>query len=77
MFAAMLVLAYVAPIAIWAAGGLSAWILLSLLSAPLAVRLMRTVGTRTDGPALNGALAASGQLLALFSLLLAAGVLAS
>ena len=33
--------------------------------------------TRTDGPALNGALAATGRLLAVFSLLLAGGVLLS
>jgi 1,4-dihydroxy-2-naphthoate polyprenyltransferase len=77
LFAAMLVLTFAAPIAIWAAGGLSAWILLALLSAPLAVPLMRTVGTRTDGPSLNRALAGTGQLLALYSLLLAAGVLSS
>jgi 1,4-dihydroxy-2-naphthoate octaprenyltransferase len=77
LFAAMVALAFAAPIAIWAAGGLSAWILLSLLSAPLAVPLLRTVFERTDGVSLNRALAATGQLLALFSLLLAAGVLAS
>ena len=77
LFAAMLVLAFLAPIVIWAAGGLSAWILIALLSAPLAVPLMRTVGTRTDGPSLNKALAGTGQLLAIYSLLLAAGVLAS
>ena len=39
--------------------------------------LARTVLTRVDGPSLNTALARSGALLALFSLLLAAGVLAS
>ena len=39
--------------------------------------LVRTVRTRTDGPALNEALAATGRLLAVFSLLLAAGVLLS
>ncbi|MEA2427578.1 MAG: 1,4-dihydroxy-2-naphthoate polyprenyltransferase [Thermoleophilaceae bacterium] len=77
LFAAMLAVAYLSPIAIWAAGGLSAWILLPLLTLPLAVRLWRIVNTRTDGPSLNGALAATGQLLALFSILLAAGVLAS
>jgi 1,4-dihydroxy-2-naphthoate octaprenyltransferase len=77
LFAAMLVVTYAAPVAIWAAGGLSAWILLALLSAPLAVPLMRTVGTRTDGPSLNAALAGTGRLLAVYSLLLAAGVLAS
>jgi 1,4-dihydroxy-2-naphthoate octaprenyltransferase len=77
LFAAMLLVSFAAPIAIWAAGGLSAWILLALLAAPLAVPLMRSVGTRTDGPSLNRALAACGQLLALYSILLAAGVLAS
>jgi hypothetical protein len=35
------------------------------------------VSTRTDGPALNGALAGTGRLLAVFSLLLSAGVLLS
>jgi 1,4-dihydroxy-2-naphthoate octaprenyltransferase len=77
LFAAMLVLAFAAPVVIWLAGGLSAWILLSLAAVPLAVPLARTVSTRTDGPALNGALAGTGRLLAVFSVLLAAGVLAS
>src|SRR3954464_14108823 len=77
LFAAMLVLAFASPVAIWLAGGLSAWILLSLLTIPLALRLNGIVFRRVDGPALNGALAGTGQLLALFSLLLAAGVLAS
>ena len=56
---------------------LSAWVLLPLLTIPLAVPLVRTVRTRTDGAALNGALAATGQLLGIFSLLLAIGVLVS
>ena len=77
LFDAMLLLSFVAPIAIWAAGGLTAWVLLALLSLPLAVPLRRTVATRTDGPSLNGALAGTGRLLAVFSLLLAIGVLAS
>src|SRR4051812_25543485 len=77
LFAAMLLLAFISPIVIWAAGGLSAWILLALLAAPLAVPLMHVVGTRTDGPSLNGALAACGRLLAIYSILLSAGVLAS
>jgi 1,4-dihydroxy-2-naphthoate octaprenyltransferase len=53
------------------------WLLLVWLSAPLAPPLVRTVATRTDGPALNGALAHSGRLLAAFSVLLAAGLLLS
>jgi 1,4-dihydroxy-2-naphthoate octaprenyltransferase len=77
LFTVMLLLAYVAPIVIWLAGGLSAWILLCLLTLPLALRLRGVVGTRTDGPSLNGALAGTGRLLALYSILLAAGVLAS
>jgi 1,4-dihydroxy-2-naphthoate octaprenyltransferase len=52
-------------------------VLFPLLSLPLAVPLRRTVATRTDGPSLNAALAGSGRLLAVYSLLLAAGVLAS
>ena len=77
LFAVMVAAAFVVPVLIWAAGGLSAWVLLSLLAAPLAAPLVRTVATRADGPALNSALARTGVLLALFSLLLAAGVLAS
>ena len=77
LYAAMLVLAFAAPVAIWLAGGLSAWVLLALAALPLAPPLIRTVATRTDGPALNGALARTGALLALFSVLLAGGVLLS
>jgi 1,4-dihydroxy-2-naphthoate octaprenyltransferase len=77
LFALMIAIAFLSPIVIWLAGGLSAWLLLALVSAPLAPPLMRTVGTRTDGPALNGALADSGRVVAVFSMLLAAGVLLS
>ncbi len=51
------------------------WALLGLLSVPLAGPPMRAVRTRTDGPSLNAALAGTGALLALFSLLLSAGLL--
>ena len=50
---------------------------LALLAAPLVPALVRTVSSRTDGPSLNGALARCGALLALFSLLLSAGLLLS
>jgi 1,4-dihydroxy-2-naphthoate octaprenyltransferase len=71
----MLVVAFVVPIALIPA--LSAWLLLPLAALPLAPPLVRTVKDRTDGPALNGALAATGRLLAVFSVLLALGVLLS
>jgi 1,4-dihydroxy-2-naphthoate octaprenyltransferase len=77
LFAAMLAGSYATCVAIPAAGGLTWWLALPLLTLPLAVMLRATVATRTDGPALNGALADTGRLLAVFSLLLAAGVLLS
>jgi 1,4-dihydroxy-2-naphthoate polyprenyltransferase len=51
------------------------WALLALLSLPLAGRPARAVVNRTDGPALNAALAGTGALLAAFSVLLSAGLL--
>jgi len=51
------------------------WALLGFLSAPLIARPTRAVMTRTDGAALNQALAGTGALLALFSLLVSAGLL--
>jgi 1,4-dihydroxy-2-naphthoate octaprenyltransferase len=77
LFEAMLALAFAVPVLVWIAGGLSAWLLLALLALPVAVPLARTVATRRDGPSLNAALARTGALLAVFSLLLAAGVLLS
>ena len=75
VFAAMLVLAYVALPVIWAlSDALDAWLLLPLVSAPLAVPLARTLSARRDGPALNQLLADTGRLLAVFSVLLAAGL---
>src|SRR4051794_13122918 len=47
---------------------------LGFAAAPLALRPVRAVMTRTDGPALNGALAGSGALLGAFSLLVAVGL---
>jgi 1,4-dihydroxy-2-naphthoate polyprenyltransferase len=51
------------------------WPLLGLLALPLAIGPLRTMSNRTDGPALNAALAATGALLAAFSLLVSAGLL--
>jgi 1,4-dihydroxy-2-naphthoate octaprenyltransferase len=75
LFTAMVVVAFVIPVALVPA--LSAWLLLPLAALPLAPPLIRTVRTSTVGPALNSALAATGRLLAVYSLLLAAGVLLS
>jgi len=77
LFVAMIVVTFAVPVAIPLAGGLSWWVTLALVSGVLVPPLMRTVLTRTDGPALNGALAETGRLLAGFSLLLSVGVLLS
>jgi 1,4-dihydroxy-2-naphthoate octaprenyltransferase len=51
--------------------------LIGFLALPLAVGPLRTMSNRTDGPALNRALAGTGTLLAAFSLLVSAGLLLS
>ena len=64
----------VLPISLFA-GEASALPLIGLLALPLAVGPMRAVTNRTDGPALNAALAGTGALLGAFSLLVSAGLL--
>ncbi len=62
------------PIAIAAGDG--PWLaLLALAAAPLAAKPIGAVRTRTDGPALNGALAGTGALLGVFSVWLSLGLL--
>ena len=61
------------PIAL-VAGDSSLLPLIGLASLPIAIGPLRTMSNRTDGPALNRALAATGALLAAFSLLVAAGL---
>jgi 1,4-dihydroxy-2-naphthoate octaprenyltransferase len=51
------------------------WPLIGLITAPLALRPASAVLTRTDGPALNGALAGTGALLGAFSIVVSAGLL--
>jgi 1,4-dihydroxy-2-naphthoate octaprenyltransferase len=77
MYAAMLGTAFlVAPLP-WPLGSLGPWLLLPWATAPLAVALVRVVRTRTDGVALNGALARTGLLQLLFCVLYSTGILAS
>jgi 1,4-dihydroxy-2-naphthoate polyprenyltransferase len=62
------------PIAL--AVGDGPWLgLIAFLSAPLAVKPVAAVRTRTDGPSLNAALAGTGALFGAFSLLLTAALL--
>jgi 1,4-dihydroxy-2-naphthoate polyprenyltransferase len=77
LYVAMVACAFLTAQLPWLLGSLSPWLLLSLLAVPLAVPVIRTVRTRTDGPALNGALGGTGKLQLAFCLLLSAGILAS
>jgi 1,4-dihydroxy-2-naphthoate octaprenyltransferase len=67
--------AYLTLLITLAANGGPWWAMLGLATAPLAIRPARAVLTRTDGPALNGALAGTGALLGAFSLAVSAGLL--
>ena len=75
MYASLVAAAFVAvPVTLVATGG-PRWGLIALLAAPLVPGPLGAVMTRTDGPGLNAALAATGALLGAFSSLLAAGLL--
>jgi len=76
LFGGMVVVSLLFPVGLAIANGWP-WLLLALVVVPLAPPLVRTVATRRDGPALNDALAQTGRLLAVFSLLLAVGVVLS
>lgn len=77
LYAAMLAIAFLAAALPWVLGALSAWLLLSWLTLPPAVRLQRTVSTHADGPTMNAALAGTGRLEFGFCVLLAIGILLS
>lgn len=70
----LLGVAFVVPVVLVAAGLAGPFALLPLVTAPLGVRLARTLA-RTTGPPLNRTLASTAQLLLLYSVLLSAGVM--
>lgn len=66
----------VLPVAL-AGGEASALPLIGLLALPMAIGPLRAMSNRTDGPSLNRALAGTGALLAVFSLLVSAALVLS
>ena len=76
LYTAMIAGAFVTAPLPWAFGSMTAWLFLSWLAIPLALGVVRVVRTRTDGPALNGALAKTGATQLVFCLLYSAGILA-
>jgi 1,4-dihydroxy-2-naphthoate polyprenyltransferase len=79
LFVGMVFGAFVCAPVPWLAGSdeLSAPLALPVAALPLAVPVVRTVRTRTDGPSLNRALAQTGMLQLVFCMLLSVGILAS
>jgi 1,4-dihydroxy-2-naphthoate octaprenyltransferase len=77
LFAVIVYGAYVLAPVTWLFGPLSAWLLLSWLTIPLAAEIVRAVRNHTDGPTLNATLTRSGLLQLTFCVLLSAGLLLS
>jgi 1,4-dihydroxy-2-naphthoate octaprenyltransferase len=74
LYLALLAGAFAALLVTLAANGGPWWAALGFAAAPLAIRPARAVMTHTDGPALNGALAGTGAVLGVFSLLASLGL---
>ena len=74
-YTGLIVAAYLAPFWLWLGFGYAFWVLLPWLTLPLAVKLVRTLATATDGPTLNKTLAGTARLALLFSLLFAVGII--
>jgi 1,4-dihydroxy-2-naphthoate octaprenyltransferase len=70
----LMIVAYLVPLGLWVGAGKSVWVLLPLLTLPLAIRLIRTLWRANTGPVFNATLAGTAQLSFLFSLLLAVGL---
>jgi 1,4-dihydroxy-2-naphthoate octaprenyltransferase len=73
-FLALLVLAFLAPFALWLSPGFGAWTLLPLLTLPYAASTARDVLARDGYEDLLPTTPKAGRLLLAYSLLLAAGV---
>ena len=73
-FVAVLAAAYVSSLGLWILGDFPVWVLLTLLSVPLATAPAATVLRRIEGPPLNLALAGVARLHLVFAVLLSVGI---
>ncbi len=67
--------AYAVPLLLWTRGVASAWVLLPLLTLPLAARRIADMARADDGAAFNALLGGTARLQLLFGALFAAGLL--
>lgn len=72
-YGGLLAVAYLSPVVAVVGLGRPRWVLLPLLSAPIGIRLLRTLAT-TEGRALNACLAGTAKLLLLYGVLLSVGL---
>ncbi len=68
--------AYLAPLVLWSLGGYSAWVLLPLLTLPVALRILPKVLTHDDEPTLEPMTARAAMLTFVYAALLAIGIAA-
>ncbi len=71
----LLCAAYTMPVLLWLSGQSSVWVILPVLSLPLAIYLTRLIWKSTAGPVLNEALANTAKLVLLYSCLLSIGLI--
>jgi len=69
--ACIIAAAVIMPMYLYAATGQRLFALVPLVVVPLATPIIHTVFTKTDGPALNGALGATGRVLVVFAVVFA------
>lgn len=72
-YSAAILAACLVPCGLWLATGRHPASMAVLAVLPLATRTLRTVWTRTEGPALNGALVGTARLLLVFAAIFSAG----
>lgn len=72
-YALLLALSYLAPVVVWFTGLASFWVLLSLVTVPLAAVLLQRVRT-VEGRALNPVLAGTARLCLFFAVAYAVGI---
>lgn len=69
-------LAYLTPLVLWSLGGYGAWVLLPLVTLPLALRILPIVLTHEDEPTLEPTTAKAALLAFAYAALLAIGIAA-
>ncbi|WP_181687127.1 1,4-dihydroxy-2-naphthoate polyprenyltransferase [Halorhabdus salina] len=73
-YVALVALAYLVPVVLWQRADFGLFVLLPLVTIPLAISVTRTVLTEQSGEALNPALERTGQLMAAHGLLFTVGL---